>query len=105
MKQEECNTCPVAKTAEVIGMRWSLLILRDLFDYKSRRYQDLLESLEGISPNTLSNRLKLLETEAIVERRMYQDNPPRAEYILTDAGRDIGPILKSIRKWGEKHMD
>ena len=72
MKETRRNPCPVARTAAVIGMRWTPVILRDLLLYRARRYQDLLISLDGISPNTLSERLKLLEAAGIVERQFYQ---------------------------------
>ena len=103
MKRSDYDNCPVARTATLIGMRWTIVILRDLFLCETRRYQDLLESLEGISPNTLSNRLKLLEVAGIIKRRVYQDHPPRSEYLLTEKGRDLGPVLLAIRDWGEKH--
>ena len=79
------------------------LILRDLLLRKACRYQDLLDSLTGIAPNTLSDRLKLLEAEGVVERRFYADHPPRAEYVLTQKGRELGPIVKAMRDWGTKH--
>jgi len=87
----------------VIGERWTILVLRDLFLAGPRRYQDFLESLSDISPNTLSDRLKTLEANGIVERRYYSEHPPRAEYALTAKGKELGPVLKSLRGWGEKH--
>ena len=95
--------CPVARAAIVIGMRWTAEILRDLFLQGPLRYQDFLDSLRGISPNTLSERLKLLEAEGVVERRFYQQHPPRAEYLLTKKGRALRPVLKAMYDWGEKH--
>ena len=103
MKTTRRNPCPVARTAAVIGMRWTALILRDLFLHGARRYQDFLSSLDGISPNTLSERLKLLEATGIVERRFYQQHPPRAEYRLTKKGHALGPVLKAMSDWGKKH--
>jgi DNA-binding HxlR family transcriptional regulator len=95
--------CPVARTLEIIGERWTILILRDLMLRGPRKFQDLLVSLTGISPNTLSARLKTLEDNGIVERRFYEDHPPRAEYVLTEKGRDLRPVLRTLRDWGEKH--
>jgi DNA-binding HxlR family transcriptional regulator len=95
--------CPVACTLDVIGERWSMLILRDLFLRGPRKFQDFEGSLQGISPNTLSTRLKHLEEAAVIERRFYEDHPPRAEYVLTDKGRQLGPILKALRSWGRRH--
>lgn len=95
--------CPVARTLEVIGERWTILILRDLTLDGPRKFQDLLVSLSGVSPNTLSARLKTLEDSGIIERRFYEDHPPRAEYMLTEKGRDLRPILRALRDWGQKH--
>jgi DNA-binding HxlR family transcriptional regulator len=95
--------CPVARTLEVIGERWTFLILRDLVLDGPRKFQDFERSLAGISPNTLSARLKTLEENGIVERQFYTDHPPRAEYVITAKGRELRPILKTLRDWGERH--
>jgi len=97
--------CPVARTLEVIGERWTILILRDLFLEGPRRFQDFEQSLTGISATTLSARLKKLEEHDIVARRFYADHPPRAEYLLTDKGRTLGPILRLLRDWGTRHAE
>ena len=95
--------CPVARTLDVIGERWTILILRDLFLHQSRRFQDFIESLTGIAPNTLSSRLKVLEAEGIVERKMYTEHPPRLEYLLTKKGEALGPVLKALKEWGTRY--
>jgi len=95
--------CPVARTLDIIGDRWTMLMLRDLFIDGPRKFQDFQQSLEGISPNTLSARLKRLEAHGVVERRIYDEHPPRAEYMLTAKGRELGPVLKALLMWGEKH--
>ncbi|MEM9360526.1 MAG: helix-turn-helix domain-containing protein [Pseudomonadota bacterium] len=95
--------CPLARTLDIIGERWTILVLRDLFLAGPRRYQDFVDSLTDISPNTLSDRLKTLEAHGIVERHFYSDHPPRAEYRLTSKGKELGPVLKSLRAWGLKH--
>ena len=95
--------CPVARTLDVIGERWSVLILRDLFLQGARKFQDFESSLVGISPNTLSARLKRLEGGGIIERRFYEEHPPRAEYVLTAKGRELGPVMKALRAWCERH--
>ena len=95
--------CPVARTLDIIGDRWTILILRDLLLEGPRRFQDFEASLTGISPNTLSARLKTLEQNDIVVRRLYEEHPPRADYVLTDKGRALGPVLKSLLEWGRKH--
>lgn len=97
------QNCPVARTLDIVGERWTILILRDLFTSGPRKFQDFERTLTGISPNTLSARLKVLEENEIVARRFYEDHPPRAEYLLTDKGRELGPVLKSLLAWGQKH--
>ena len=86
-----------------MGERWTILILRDLLLEGPRKFQDLETSLAGISPTTLSSRLKKLEEHGVVVRRMYADHPPRAEYVLTDKGRALGPAMKALLDWGRKH--
>ena len=95
--------CPVARTLDIIGERWTILVLRDLFLEGPRKFHDFASSLSGISPNMLSDRLKRLEDAGIVERRFYSEHPPRAEYALTTKGRELGPVLKALRDWGTKH--
>ena len=95
--------CPVARTLDIVGERWTLLVLRDLFTDGPRKFQDFQRSLPGISPNTLSARLKTLEENDIVARYFYEDHPPRAEYRLTDKGKSLGPVLRSLLEWGNKH--
>jgi DNA-binding HxlR family transcriptional regulator len=95
--------CPVARALEIIGERWTILILRDLVRHGPRKFHDLEISLTGISPNTLSARLKTLEDRAIIRRQFYNDHPPRAEYALTEKGRELRPVLKALKEWGERH--
>ena len=102
MQTRSPKYCPVVRALDIIGDSWTILILRDLFLDGPRRFQDLQESLSGASPNTLSARLKKLEEHGIVERRFYEQHPPRAEYALTDKGRELGPVMKSLRDWGNK---
>jgi len=97
------KSCPVARTLDVVGERWTLLVLRDLFLHGPRRYQDLQESLAGVAPNTLSARLKALEEHGFVERKLYNEHPPRLEYHLTEKGRSFGPVMKALRDWGQRN--
>lgn len=97
------KTCPVARTLDLIGERWTILILRDLLLQGPRRYQDFQESLAGIAPNTLSARLKEMEAQGLISRRLYSEHPPRLEYHLTDRGRSLGTVMKALREWGQKH--
>ena len=103
MKARANRYCPMVRALGVVGERWTLLILRDLVLDGPRKFQDLEQSLSGISPNTLSARLKTLEDNGIVERRFYSDHPPRAEYLITPKGLELRPILKTLKRWGEQH--
>lgn len=105
MPRQATQICPVARTLDAIGARWTPLILRDLLLHGARRYQDFQDSLIGISSTTLSDRLKSLEQHGIVERRFYEQHPPRAKYVLTQKGIELGPIVRAMRDWGEKHGD
>ena len=95
--------CPVAKSLELVGERWTLLIVRDLLE-GPRRYQDFHASLPGIAPALLSARLKLMEEHGLVSRRFYSDHPPRAEYTLTDKGRELGLVIGALATWGSRHV-
>ena len=96
------HLCPVACALDRIGEKWTLLILRDLTLHPARRFQDLIESLKGCAPNTLSARLSSLEEMGLIERRLYEQHPPRMEYVLTAKGREVRPVLKALRAWGLK---
>jgi len=95
--------CPMARSLEIVGERWTLLIVRDLLR-GSRKFQDLAESLSSVAPGILSRRLKLLEDRGIVTRRMYSDHPPRAEYSLTPRGTELREIVRALMIWGSKHL-
>jgi DNA-binding HxlR family transcriptional regulator len=97
--------CPIARTLDIIGERWTILLLRDLVVSGPRKFQDFERSLAGISPNTLSARLKRLEDAGIVERRFYEQHPPRAEYVLTEKGNDLRPVLRALLNWGQHHTE
>lgn len=102
-KTYDIRDCPLARTLDLIGERWSILLLRDLILHGPRRFQDFLDSLPSVAPNTLSARLKTLEENGLVFRRLYNEHPPRLEYVLTDKGKSLGPVLRAIRDWGDKH--
>ncbi|HSK50124.1 MAG TPA: helix-turn-helix domain-containing protein [Solirubrobacterales bacterium] len=93
--------CSIAKSLEVIGERWSLLIVRDVMN-GNRRFGELQRSL-GIARNVLSARLQRLIDEGILERRAYQESPPRHEYFLTEKGLDLWPALIALLSWGDRH--
>jgi DNA-binding HxlR family transcriptional regulator len=96
------QACPVARSLDLLGDRWTLLIVRDLLRGRGRFHQ-LIESLPGLAPNILSDRLKLLEQHDIISRRFYSDHPPRAEYVLTEKGRELGAVIGALASWGARH--
>lgn len=100
----QITDCPVARTLDLIGERWTILLLRDLLLLGPRRFQDFQESLPGVAPNTLSARLKELEASGLIFRQFYSDHPPRVEYVLTDKGKSLGPVVKAMRDWGTRHL-
>jgi DNA-binding HxlR family transcriptional regulator len=97
------STCPVCRTAEVVCGKWTLLLIRDLAAGSSR-FCELERSLEGISPRTLSLRLRALEEEGIVERHTYPEVPPRVEYALTEKGEALVPLIDDMRKYGTRWL-
>jgi len=94
------ESCPVLKTADIISGKWTLLILRDLSE-GINRFSALERSLTGISPKTLSERLKSLEKAGIVTRKSYPEVPPRVEYTLTRMGWDLIPLIEHMREYGD----
>jgi len=97
------SRCPVCRTSEIISGKWTLLVIRDLAD-GSQRFCELERSLEGISPRTLSLRLRGLEQEGIVERRTYPEVPPRVEYSLTAKGEALLPLIEDMRRYGREYL-
>lgn len=96
------SACPVSRTLDVLGDRWSLLVVRDLMRGK-RRFAEFLESKEGIPTNTLAERLKRLVRAGIVDSVRYSERPPRVEYQLTAKGEDLRPIIRAMVDWGVQH--
>jgi DNA-binding HxlR family transcriptional regulator len=92
-------SCPVCRTADIVCGKWTILLVRDLAE-GCTRFCELERSLTGISPRTLSLRLRALEDEGIVERHTYAEVPPRVEYLLTDKGRALLPIIDLMRDYG-----
>jgi len=97
------DTCPVCATAELVCAKWTMLVIRDLAEGRSR-FCELERSLNGISPRTLSLRLRALEEEGIVDRRTYPEVPPRVEYELTDKGRALLPLIEDMRQYGREWL-
>jgi DNA-binding HxlR family transcriptional regulator len=98
------SECPVCRTADIVCGKWTLLVIRDLAEGRSR-FCELERSLAGISPRTLSLRLRALEEEGIVKRQTYPEVPPRVEYALTEKGRALVPIVESMRVYGREWLN
>ena len=97
-------SCPVCRTADIVCAKWTLLIVRDLSEGRSR-FCELERALSGISPRTLSLRLRDLEQEGVVDRQTFSEVPPRVEYALTEKGRALLPLIEDMRSFGEQWLD
>jgi DNA-binding HxlR family transcriptional regulator len=95
----ETTSCSVAACAEIVGAKWTAILVHDLSE-GARRFSELEHSCDGISPRTLSERLRALEHEGIVVRRSYPESPPRVEYELTEKGQALLPIIDAMREFG-----
>jgi DNA-binding HxlR family transcriptional regulator len=100
----EATTCAVAATAEIIGAKWTALLVHDLSE-GPRRFSELERSCRGISPRTLAERLRVLEQEGIVARHSYPESPPRVEYELTEKGVALLPIIDAMREFGHSWLE
>lgn len=98
------SACPIANVLDLVGDKWSMLIVRDMLLFDKHRYSDFLASDEGIPTNILANRLKRLEQYGIIDKRPYQLNPVRNEYHLTAIGHDLRPMVMEMVNWGLKHI-
>jgi DNA-binding HxlR family transcriptional regulator len=105
MPQVKRSPCPVACTLDLIGDRWTLLVIRDMMFFGKQRFEEFLESPEGISTNILASRLKLLEELDLAEKQPYSNHSRRMNYRLTEKGKSLRPVLKVITTWGLKHID
>jgi DNA-binding HxlR family transcriptional regulator len=94
---------PITTALELVGERWSLLIIRELF-YGVRRFDGIVRAT-GAPRNILTNRLRWLEDAGIVERELYSERPPRYEYLLTEAGSELLPVLLALQGWGETYLE
>jgi DNA-binding HxlR family transcriptional regulator len=97
----ERSSCPITNVLDLLGDKWTLLVIRDLVLGK-RRYQEFMASPEEMASNILADRLSRLEAAGLITRRTYQRNPARYEYFLTNRGKDLEPILEAIIVWGKK---
>jgi len=98
----ERSSCPITNVLDILGDKWTLLVIRDLVLGK-RRYHEFMSSPESMASNILANRLKRLKAGGLVTRRAYQGHPTRYEYFLTKKGKELEPVLEAILVWGKKH--
>ena len=103
LTKEELPECPVATTVQLVGSKWKLLILRDLLA-RPWRFNELRKDLEGISQKVLTDSLRSLEEDGIVQRKVYPQVPPRVEYSLTPLGESMRPIIDVMQRWGLEYQ-
>ncbi len=104
MPDHKRSPCPVACSLDILGDKWTLLVVRDLVMGK-KTYSEFAQSPESIPTNILAERLKRLEAYGIIRKQQYQDNPVRYEYLLTDKGAGLRPVLLAMVKWGNEYID
>lgn len=103
LTKDELPECPVATTVQLIGNKWKLLILRNLMYGGVQRFSDFIKTVPGISKKVLTDNLRALEADGIVEREVYAEVPPRVEYTLSDLGKTLKPIIDSMYEWGTNY--
>jgi DNA-binding HxlR family transcriptional regulator len=98
------SACPIAAALDLVGDKWSLLIIRDIGLFHKHRNKEFQEGDEGIPSNILANRLRQLADNGLIEKQIYQQHPPRFEYHLTEAGRSLLPVLGAMANWANDHV-
>lgn len=98
------GSCPIEYTVNLIGHKWKVLIIRNLLNEGTLRFSELDRGIDGISQKMLTQQLRQLEVDGIVNRKIYAEVPPRVEYSLTDVGSSLKIILDSMDEWGKRHM-
>ncbi len=105
LTREELPECPVATTVQLIGNKWKLLIIRNLIFNDKQRFTDFLKSISGISKKVLTDDLRALEDNGLIERKVFAEVPPRVEYSLTALGKTLKPILDAMSVWGTDYKN
>ena len=100
LTKEELPECPVATTVQLIGNKWKLLILRNMIYNGTQRFTDFMKTVPGISKKVLTDNLRALEEDGLVEREVFAEVPPRVEYSLSALGKSLKPVLDALRDWG-----
>lgn len=104
LTKEELPACPVATTVRIIGSKWKLLILRNLLQ-RPWRFNELKKDLEGISQKVLTDSLRSMEADGIIDRTVYAEVPPRVEYALNGLGETLRPLMKAMEDWGLSYQE
>jgi DNA-binding HxlR family transcriptional regulator len=104
-RQGRRSSCPIASALDYVGDKWTLLLIRDVGLFNKHRHKDFQEGPESIPSNLLADRLKRLVEHGLLEKRKYQDHPPRFEYHLTEPGRALIPIVKAMATWSLRHVE
>jgi DNA-binding HxlR family transcriptional regulator len=102
--RERPSICPIACALDEIGDRWTLVVIRDMYFFKKQRFEEFLQSPEKISTNILSERLKRLEQLGIITKQPYSSHSQRMNYLLTERGQALGPVLEALVKWGLENI-
>ncbi len=103
LTKDELPECPVATTVQLIGNKWKLLILRNLIYNGTQRFTDFVKTVPGISKKVLTDNLRSLEDDGLVERKVFAEVPPRVEYSLSVLGKTLKPVLDALSNWGEDY--
>lgn len=105
LTKDELPECPVATTVQLIGNKWKLLIIRNLIYNEKQRFTDFIKSIPGISKKVLTDDLRSLEEDGLVEREVFAEVPPRVEYSLSPLGKTLKPILDAMKDWGTDYKN
>ena len=105
LTKEELPECPVATTVQLIGNKWKLLILRNLIYNNSQRFTDFIKTIPAISKKVLTDNLRSLEENGLIDREVFAEVPPRVEYSLTELGKTLKPILDAMVDWGTEYKN
>lgn len=98
------KSCPIEHTVNLIGHKWKVLILRNLFHKGTQRFGEIHKGIDGISQKMLTQQLRQMEADGLICRRVYPEVPPKVEYSLTTLGESLKPILEEMNKWGKAHL-
>ena len=103
LTRDELPECPVATTVQLIGNKWKLLIIRNLIYNGKQRFSEFLKTIPAISKKVLTDNLRALEEDGLIERKVFAEVPPRVEYSLTGLGMSLKPVLDAMREWGTEY--